>query len=119
MQIVNMTPHSISIVDESGEVVREVAPSGSVPRVNFTTRPMPEIDGIPVVEQGVGQIEGLPDVRAGVALIVSAVVRAAVPQRTDVYSPGALARWTEGDAPTPSMVGQPYGCFGLVGNAPS
>ena len=118
MQIVNMTPHIVNLVNGDGDVVREIAPSGVVPRVNFVTRPMPQLDGIDVVEQGVGQIEGLPDPRPGVALIVSAIVRGAVPERTDVYSPGALARWTESSAPTPQQAGQPYGCYGLVGNNP-
>ena len=118
VNIINMTPHIVTFLGDAGEVVREVPPSGSVPRVSFESRSLPPVGGIPATAQGAGQVDGLPGAVDGVALIVSAIVRSAVPDRADVYSPGDLVRWTSEDAPSPSLIGQPRGCRGLVGNAP-
>jgi len=56
-----------------------------------------------------GRVEGLPEPETGVLYLVSAVVRAAVPGRADVASPGDLVRDGEGNV---------IGCRHLILNAP-
>lgn len=87
MNIVNLTPHQVTVRTESGDRVFE--PSGQVARVAVTSVQTDEIDGIPVVSQTYGQIEGLPEPQEGTIFIVSMVVRQAAQEkgRTDVVSP--------------------------------
>lgn len=60
-----------------------------------------------ILEMPRARLEELPAEEAGVALVVSALVRLAVPHRRDVFSPGELVRGTDG---------QPVGCRGLEGS---
>jgi hypothetical protein len=107
MTLKNLTPHEIRIVGTSVETLAVLPPSGSVARVSMTREVVGEVAGLPVYRSQYGFVVGLPDAEAGVALVVSAMVRLAVPGRADVYSPGELVRGTDG---------QPTGCRGLEGN---
>lgn len=108
MQLINLTPHAISLYDRNGER-HEVAPSGQIARVAQTRedRPAfqlddpisPDGDGISRFDTNYstfGQVEGLPEPEKGVAYLVSALVMSAVPDRTDVFAPGELLRDAEG-----------------------
>lgn len=109
MTIKNLTPHTITVLGLSTSVWSQVAvlePSGEVARVSVTRELAGEISGMPVYRSTYGTVVGLPDEVVGVALIVSAMVRLAVPHRRDVYSPGELIRGADG---------QPVGCRGLEG----
>lgn len=106
LRLVNLTPHPITIV--GGDTI---APTSPPARVSTVSAPAGDAAGIPLVSQQYGDVVGLPDPQPGVLFIVSAVVRAAVPHRLDVASPGDLVR--DGN-------GQPIGCRNLVVNvAPS
>lgn len=62
---------------------------------------------MPLSRTSYGAVEGLPEPKAGVIYIVSALVRAAVPGRLDVASPGELVR---------DAAGAVVGCKGLSVN---
>ena len=94
--IVNLTPHSLSLVTTNGGTLT-VPPSGAVARVASTTRDLgvtPE--GVRLTCPSFGAVEGLPGPQEGTLYVVSALVRAAVPGRSDVASPGDLVRDAEG-----------------------
>ena len=99
MAFVNLTPHAVVIVG-----LTKVPRSGTFARCATSTSPAGEVDGVKLFRTEYGAIEivdaetkeilrlGLPDPVPGVILIVSALVRAAVPHRTDVASPGDQVR---------------------------
>ena len=102
-KIVNLTPHAVNIV---GGATYE--PSGAVARVEETLTPVGQVEGIPLYEVSYGKVEGLPqDTSPEVLYIVSAMVRAACPGRTNLASPGAPVR---------NSAGQVVGCRGLIVN---
>ena len=130
MTVINLTPHDIVIV---GPGERTIPPSGVVARVSMQTSGIIDVvgrmsdrppfcgieyncescfsqfggcDGIPVRKQTYGEVTGLPAPKEGTVYIVSTMVRLAVPDRDDVFSPGELVRGDDG---------QPIGCRGLVG----
>lgn len=91
MQIVNLTQHPIVIVGGP-----TVAPSGSVARCATVSVPAGNFGGVPLTKTQYGAVEGLPDPVDGVLYVVSAMVRAAVPDRHDVASPGNQVRDANG-----------------------
>jgi len=104
MNFVNLTPHTISICNASGSVVLALPASGSVARVASSSVSSPSGMGFDFNSVSYGEVSGLPDAAEGVILIVSAMVRSALPGRKDLASPGELVRNAEG---------QPVGCKGL------
>ena len=85
MQIVNLTPHSITFVDDAGNTVLTVEPSGQVARCSVTREKIGEINGIPVNKSRFGKVENLPEPAEGTIYIVSALTAQAVPEREDVF----------------------------------
>lgn len=120
----NLTPHAVAIYGADGTThLLTVPPSGTVARVAVTrteTGLVPiEADaerilahdplaGIPVYVGEYGDVQDLPPPSRGTVYITSAMVRAAVPTRRDVLSPGELIR---------NEAGQPVGCRGLEASA--
>lgn len=108
MKITNLTPHSIRIFAADGTTeIATIPPSGSVARVAMTRKFAGNLateGGIPLYQSKAGAVTGLPDAAPGVCYVVSTLVRLAVPNREDVFSPGDLVR--DGN-------GQPVGCKGL------
>lgn len=68
----NLTPHTVTIVDENGDVALEL-PSEGVARAAQTDVPAGEVDGIPVVRTTFGNPDGLPEAEEGVFLVVSVI----------------------------------------------
>lgn len=87
--IINLTPHAITIVMESGNIV--VPPSGVVARRSENTVTIGMVEGIPIVKKVFGVVENLPDPVEGIIYITSALVGAEV-KRADVMSPGDPVR---------------------------
>jgi hypothetical protein len=106
MNIVNLTPHSISILDASGEP-RVIPPSGNIARVKTESREVARENGIQFFRSVKGEVMGLPAPCFCTVFLVSAMVREAVRFRSDVVSPGELVRDDKGN---------PIGCKGLVIN---
>lgn len=119
MKFINLTQHTVDIYKEivdadgkpTGETVlaQSITPSGTVARCEekamycWTHAPT----GIDAYRVEYGNVSGLPDAERGVWLIVSAMVRGALPDRPDLCSPGKLLR--DGN-------GKPVGCIGLCIN---
>jgi len=113
VKLVNLTPHSITVL--GGDAPLVLAPSGSVARVATETRELRKLDGVSILVQTYGEITGLPAYSpSDGCYVVSALVRLADAAdratrgdapREDVLSPGELVR---------DAAGQPVGCRGLV-----
>lgn len=107
----NLTPHEVKIfklngvtldldvVIEAGEEVARV--SCEYMKVDKT------VEGVNLYRTVFGEVTGLPEYSEGVYLLVSAMVREALPLRSDLVSPGQLLRNDKGEV---------IGCLGLVGN---
>lgn len=91
MKIMNLTPHAVNV----GGIT--LPPSGSIARVSVTLAQAGEFSGIPLVRGTYGEVTGLPDQQDGVLLVVSAMVRAALPERKDLASPAMLVRDDKGN----------------------
>jgi hypothetical protein len=104
-QIVNLTPHALHVV--LGDTTKTLTPSGTVARVSSTSTQVGDLDGIPLFNTTFGQVQDLPDQQDGVLLVVSALVRSALPDRKDLASPGDLVRDSSGNV---------VGCKGLIVN---
>lgn len=109
-KLVNLTPHAIAVVDSDHRVIVDLAPSGTVARCAEASTLVETANGVAYYTTAYGPVVNLPEPVEGVRLVVSALVRAAVPHRTDVCSPGVLVR---------DEAGRPIGCLGLVVNAPN
>lgn len=105
MNIVNLTPHSITFILEDGE--RTILPSGVVSRVSEVSEFITYYDGIPVYSKRYAESENLPEPAEDTVFIVSTMVRLANPDRSDLVSPGDLIRNEDGVV---------IGCKGLVVN---
>jgi len=103
MNFVNLTPHTLNIIEEDGSVYTLPA-SGQVARVEVERTVDFVMDGIEVFSTVYGQVTGLPERQRDTAYIVSALVAQAA-KRSDVYSPGELVR---------NEAGQVIGCRGLT-----
>lgn len=101
-KIVNCTPHMVNIVTPSGVI--DIAPSGVTPRCSQSNEVLDTINGIQITRQTFGSVVDLPPQEEGVLLIVSRLVAAACPDRSDLLIPGPLVRGEDG---------QPIGCQGL------
>lgn len=96
--IVNLTPHTINFVFEEENRILKITPSGQVARVSSTQQDAGNIGGIFKVSRTTfGEVVDLPEPNGRDFFIVSALVRTAVANRTDVASPGDLVRDAEGN----------------------
>ena len=82
MKIINLTQHAINIIQGENKIT--IAPSGTVARVSVqvvaTDNPM-------LYTQQYGDVQDLPAPQDNTIYIVSSLVLARVPHRTDVYAP--------------------------------
>ena len=104
-KLINLCPHTINILDEEASPVLTVQPSGDVARVSQSEE-IVAVPGLPcrITRQTFGDVVGLPEATQGVFFIVSRLVAAACPERTDLVIPGPLVRDADGN---------PVGCRGL------
>jgi len=104
MKFKNLTPHVLNVLDEEGNPVMEIPPSGEIARVSVSYRKIEEVNGIPIFSAHYGEIVNLPEPEPGTYFIVSGMVKSTIPNRLDVFSPGELVR---------DENGMPIGCKGL------
>lgn len=88
---VNLTPHDIHIIARSG-VIRTIEKSGQVARCAESITDIGTIDGVAITRTVFGEVTGLPDPIDGTVFIVSMAIRSALPDRTDLASPGKIVR---------------------------
>lgn len=107
--LVNLTPHAISIY-ANGVVAQTVPASGQVARLSVVTEKGRDLFtaesavGIPTSVSHYGEPENIPAPENNVVFIVSQLVKAAFPARTDLATPGPLVRNDKGEV---------IGCNGL------
>jgi hypothetical protein len=89
--IKNMTPHPIMLLDEENEVVGRFESTGLI-RLSARTERAEDIDGIATSRTVFGNPEGLPKFKAGTFIIVSQLVRSALPERADLLVPAEVVR---------------------------
>ncbi|NBW22058.1 MAG: hypothetical protein EBR82_80315 [Caulobacteraceae bacterium] len=108
MKLVNLTPHAV-VLHRADGTTETVQPSGTVARVTQETTRVGSVAGVPVVTTRPGPVTGLPDFEAddGAGYIVSTLVRLALPERIDLFSPADLVRDAGGNV---------VGCRSLEGN---
>ena len=98
MKVVNLTPHTLTIITGSGAVT--IPPSGTVARVTVTrdSAGTVTIDGVdvPLSRTTYGAVTDLPDPEPGTLYIVSSLVAAAARDRNDLVVPDALVRDDQG-----------------------
>ena len=96
VKLINLTPHTVRLLDEDGNVLVEIEPSGEVARVSEDVSEAGSVlvDGkkVPVSDVKTGTVSGLPGRGHGVLLIVSRAVALAVPERDDLVVPFPLVR---------------------------
>lgn len=98
MRLINLTPHTVNVCDESGSVVRSIEPSGKVLRLPTRAYAAGELDEIPLVRLSYEEPEDLPPAEDGTVYIVSSLMLeplAAIGRRDFVApdtSPGSVVR---------------------------
>ena len=90
--LINMTPHPLNIIID--DVTLTLDPSGTVPRVASDN----VVVGPGIVTTKLGDVDGLPDLVPGKLLVVSALVRMALPDRDDLVGPDTSPQGAVRDA---------------------
>ena len=104
--IINLTPHAVTLggVTIPSVGVARVATTETVVGHIYQGCPIHTEDPqcgcsgleLPIVRQTLGEVDGLPAAEAGTMIIVSRMVCAALPSRTDLVCPARLERDAEG-----------------------
>lgn len=94
--IINLTPHSIVIVDDANNIIRTINPSGTIARVSAKTVRSGEFDGIPLTRTEFGEVVDLPEPTEDTVYVVSSLVASRVPERADVLIPNESVRDEKG-----------------------
>lgn len=97
MAVKNLTPHPIHIVDAEGTVLKTFQSEGLVRLKASTVHAGFSVDGVPVTKTQFGEPEGLPLFEQGTFLIVSQLVKSALPDRFDLVVPADVVRDANGN----------------------
>lgn len=92
MRIVNLTPHPVTLVTANGDEV-VIQPEETPARIPTTTTPVGDVNGIPLVEETLGNADDvLPAPQPGVVYVVSRPVAERASHRTDLVVPTNVER---------------------------
>lgn len=94
--IVNTTPHNVNICDSNNKVTNTFLKSDSPVRLSSTSNKVGEINGIPINNVTFG-ITDFPPKKDNVFYIVSALVKNAFPNRSDLLVPHDVVRDEDGN----------------------
>ena len=94
--IVNMTPHDVVMYGNDNRAFRTFPASGKLIRLSQRNETVGDIDGIPTIKVVFGEPEGLPEYDPDIVYIVSAFVKSALPDRTDLVVPSDPVRDPDG-----------------------
>ncbi|WP_416976976.1 hypothetical protein [Streptomyces sp. T028] len=102
VHLVNLTPHPIRLVTDTGTLLTELPPSPTPARRTESTTPQPSLITpenitVPVVRLAFGPVEHLPPPAPGTAYVVSRPVADAHPDRDDLLVPAHLIRDADGN----------------------
>lgn len=100
MEIINMTPHAVTLMDNENTIIKVVAPAGMTIRLTQETEVVGSLDGIPLTRTKYGDplvvseegTSAMPAVEEGVYYVVSAMVKNALPERADFLVPAEQVR---------------------------
>lgn len=99
-ELVNLTPHAITLMDDDTNIICIIEPSGDIARVSVRTERTEtlDFDGVKLAtsKSVYGEVEGLPEAEDGVIYIVSSLVAQRVPERKDVFIPNESVRDEKG-----------------------
>jgi hypothetical protein len=87
MELLNCTPHAITVCDTRGTVLLVIPPSGFVARAPMLSQDIGSVSGVPIAETRAGKTEGLPEKQSGYACIVSMTAYNGAPERDDLLVP--------------------------------
>ncbi|UOE78397.1 hypothetical protein [Parageobacillus thermoglucosidasius] len=91
MNFINLTPHTVNVVDDSGNSILSVAPSGAVARVTTQQTVVGNVAGIDIVRTVFGDVDGLSAPQPDTVYIVSTLVLQSLKangiDRDDVVAP--------------------------------
>ncbi len=94
--LINMTPHPINIIKE-GQPTKTIPISGKLIRLKTSTiLTGVEVNGVRLSKTVFGEPEGLPKEVEGTYIIVSQLVKSALPQRSDLLVPAEVVRDNQG-----------------------
>lgn len=97
--VVNLTPHTITVMNDEGNIIKEF-PSEGLARLSVKTVRGKSIviDGveIPTSYSEFGEVEGLPKPTYGVYYIVSSLIAGRYPLRADLLIPNESIRDEKG-----------------------
>lgn len=97
IKIMNLTPHTIYVRDEEGNVTREYRPEATPARVRCETVATGEsIDGVPVTKTRYFDVQDLPEAQPDTYYIVSMLLAQACPDRHDLLTVNETVRDGEG-----------------------
>lgn len=94
--IINMTPHDVVMYGNDNRAFRTFPASGKLIRLFQKNETVGDIDGIPTIKVVFGEPEGLPEYNPDIIYIVSAFVKSALPDRTDLVVPSDPVRDPDG-----------------------
>lgn len=95
MKIRNFTPHPIVILNNKNEVIEKFQSEGII-RLNSEIIKIRKEGDIQITKTIFGNPEGLPEEKEGILLIVSQMIKSALPNRNDLVVPAELVRNDEG-----------------------
>ena len=103
VHLLNYTPHAVNVVGDNG-APDHLIPSSGIARVSVEERPFPT-DILwcggdfchDVKTEVMGDVEGLPEAAPDMWYIVSRIVAAALPGRSDLIVPTGFIRDDEGN----------------------
>jgi len=85
--ILNLTPHTIRVLDEDGNCLATFPEGGAPIRLHATKVECEPIDGIPTVKTVFGKAKYLPQFQRDTFYIVSQLVKNRYPEREDLLVP--------------------------------
>jgi hypothetical protein len=95
MKFINLTPHDVTVINNNNK--RTFHRDGTIARVSQISTVVEVVDGVTISAVRFGDVVGLPQPVDGVKFIVSALVKSACPNRTDLVSPGDQIRDENGN----------------------
>lgn len=105
--VINLTPHDIHLLGTDGTVLEVFQASGKVARGNEQRSFVKQVLNCRLSKVEYGNVQDLPEYQEGVYYIVSALLRASLPDRKDLWSPDEQVR---------DEAGRVIGCRGFVVN---
>jgi len=94
--IINCTPHNVNICDANNKVYNSFLKSDNPIRLSTVSNKIGNINGIPVNNVTFGTTD-LPKRKSNVFYIVSALVKGAYPNRSDLIVPHDFVRDSDGN----------------------